>query len=107
MPKKTIIKYAFIHAVGAVAYIALVAAFMSNASKIFGPDNSADNKILPTTVFLMTFVISAAVMGLLVFGKPVLLYMDGFKKEAISLIFYTLGFLILIAVIIFLILLTF
>lgn len=105
MPKKTIIKYAFIHAMGAAAYIALIATFMSNAAKIFGPDNSADNKIFPTTVFLMTFVISAAIMGLLIFGRPVLLYMDGLKKEAVSLTFYTIGFLVLIAIAIILILL--
>lgn len=107
MLKKTIVKYALIHAVGAVAYIALVATFMSNATRIFGPDNSADNKILPSMVFLMLFVISAAVMGLLIFGKPILLYLDNFKKEAVSFLFYTLGFFVLIAIIIFLILLIF
>ncbi len=101
MLKKTIIKYAFIHAVGAAAYIALIATFMSNAARIFGPVN---NGVIGATAFLLTFVISAAIMGLLVFGRPVLLYMDGLKKEAVSLLFYTLGFLILIAAIIFLIL---
>ena len=104
MLKKIIIKYAFIHAVSAIAYIALVAAFMSNAEKFFGPQN---NKILGTTIFLTTFVISAAIMGILVFGKPVLFYLDGLKKEAISLAIYTVGFLISIAVIIVLVLLVF
>lgn len=61
--------------------------------------------LLRTLAFLLVFVISAAVMGLLIFGKPILLYLDNFKKEAVSLLFYTLSFLILIAAIVFLILL--
>ncbi len=93
MNKKTIIKRAFIHAVGAATYIALVATFMPIAGKIFGPDNNKN--ILGPMVFLMTLVISVAVMGMLIFGKPILLYLDGLKKEAVSLIIYTIGFLIL------------
>lgn len=105
MLKKTIIKYAFIHAIGAVAYIALVVAFMSNAARIFG--QTGDNNPLNTMVFLLLFVISAAMMGLLVFARPVMWYLDGLKKEAISLAIYTVGFLISIAVIIVLVLLVF
>ncbi|TRZ64102.1 MAG: hypothetical protein D4Q79_02330 [Spirochaetia bacterium] len=104
MLKKTIIKYAFIHAVGAAAYIALIATLLSYASKIFGP---ANNSILGAMAFLLVFVISAAIMGLLILGKPAFWYLDGLKREAISLLFYTLGFLVLIAVVVFLILLIF
>jgi len=45
--------------------------------------------------FLLLFVLSAAVVGALVLGKPALLYLDGEKKEALRTFFYTLGFLLL------------
>ncbi|MFA5098919.1 MAG: hypothetical protein WC461_01720 [Candidatus Paceibacterota bacterium] len=94
MTKNTIIKRAFINAVCAAAYIALVAIFMPIAGKIFGPDD--DKSVLGPMVFLMTFVISTAVMAMLIFGKPILLYLDGLKKEAVSMIIYTIASLILI-----------
>lgn len=97
MTKNKIIKYALIHAVCAMAYISLVALIMSNGDKLFGKEDT----LLTVVAFLLVFVISAAVMGLLIFGKPILMYLNDFKKEAVSLLFYTIGFLILIAVIVF------
>lgn len=85
-----IYKNAFINSLLAVGYVALVVTFITNASKFFGSD---DNAPLAGVVFLLTFVLSAAVMGTLVLGRPILWYLDGFKKEAIKLFFCTLGFL--------------
>lgn len=101
MSYKKIIKYAFLHAVMAVAYIALVAGLITNAEKFLG---KAD-KLLGTMVFLLTFVISAGVMGLTIFGRPALWFLNGSKKEAIALSLYTIGFLVLIVIIVFLVLL--
>lgn len=98
MTKKTIIKYAFAHAIGAAIYIALVVAFISNAERIFG--QTGDNNPLNTMVFLLILVISAAVMGLLIFARPIMWYLDGIKKEAVALAIYTIGFLVLIAAVI-------
>ncbi len=100
--KNPIIKYAALHALGAVAYIALIAVFMNNAGKILGPDKTA----VPTIAFLLTFVISAAVMGLTIFGRPIIWYLNGKKSEAIKLAIYTIAFLALIAIIFFIILLS-
>lgn len=86
-----IYKNAFINSLLAVGYVALVVTFITNASKLFGPD---DNAPLAGVVFLLTFVLSAAIMGSIVLGRPILWYMDGFKKEAIKLFFCTLGFLV-------------
>ena len=97
MNHKTIIKYAFLHAVGAAGYIALVAAFMTNANKFLGQAN----KLLGTMAFLLTLVISVATMGLLIFGRPAMWYINGSKKEAVVLSLYTIGFLVLIALIVF------
>lgn len=95
-----IIKNALINSVLAIAYIAIVATFMNNAEKIVG---QADN-IISAMTFLSLLVFSVAVMGVLVFGRPVMWYLDGAKKEAMKLLFCTLGF-IFIALVIFLLIL--
>jgi len=50
------------------------------------------NAILAPITLLLLFVFSAALTGFLIFGKPAQLYVDGKKKEALSLLTYTLGF---------------
>jgi hypothetical protein len=95
---KTILKYAIGHAVGAAVYIGLVAAFITYIPKIFGGDPGG---YLGPVLFLLVFVISAAAMGLIIFARPAMWYMDGRKREALSLAFATLGFLIVIAALVF------
>jgi len=51
------------------------------------------NAFLAPIAFLLLFVLSAGLTSFLVFGKPVLLYLDGKKKESISLLMYTFVFL--------------
>jgi len=87
-----------LNAVVAAAYVMLVALFMTNIEAIVGPETG----ILGPTAFLLTFVISAAVMGVVVFGRPVIWYLDGRKQEAIRLVFYTIVSLIIIVLIVFL-----
>lgn len=89
--KNSLIKRASIHAIAQVAYIASVALLMSNAEKYFG--NKEDTMLAPIT-FLLLFVISALISGLLILGKPILLFLDGSKNEAVTLLLSTLGFLI-------------
>ncbi|MCI0619445.1 hypothetical protein L0Y40_00180 [Candidatus Wolfebacteria bacterium] len=93
-----IFKYALGHAVGAALYIALVAAFMTNVEKIFGGEPDG---YLGPMLFLLVFVISAAVMGLLIFARPAIWYLDGKRREALSLTFATIGALVVIAVLVF------
>ena len=95
-----IIKNALINSVLAIAYIAIVATFINNAEKIVG---QADN-IVSSMTFLSLLVFSVAMMGILIFGRPVMWYLDGVKKEAIKLLFWTVGF-IFIALVIFLLIL--
>jgi len=92
MEIRKIVTRSLLHALGAGIYIMLVALFMSNVEHIFGKGN----QILSMMAFLLLFVISASVMGLLIFGKPVMLFIEGQKKPAISLALYTIGFAILI-----------
>jgi hypothetical protein len=51
------------------------------------------------------FVFSALVTGYLVLGKPIMMYMDGQKKEALRLLFYTGAFLFILMLIGFIVIL--
>lgn len=97
MPTSKIIKNALLNTLAATAYIALVATLLKNGGKLVGQDDNAFSAI----AFLLLFVFSVVVMGVTLLGKPILWYLDGFKKESVSLIFYTLGFLFLITLIVF------
>lgn len=92
-----IIKRALINALGTVAYIILVASFMFSMQDI----TPKEDTIFVITSVLLLFVCSAAITGFLVFGKPVMLYIDGKKKEAVRLLGYTIGIILLITLIIF------
>jgi len=81
-------------------YIAAVVLLMTNAQKFFGPANN----FLGSAAILLLFVISATIVGLLVLGRPGHLYLNGFKKDGIILLLYTIAFLFVITVIAFLVL---
>ena len=86
-------------AAATVAYVVFVSLFMSNGNRWFGPKDTA---LTPVFVLLL-FVISAAVTGYLVAGKPLMLYLDGAKKDAVRFLGLTIGwlagFLVLIGII--------
>lgn len=95
-----IIKNAAVNVVGTALYIVTVASFMSYTPHLFAEKDGGDPKtVLVPIVMLLLFVLSAAITGSLVFGRPVLWYLDGQKKEAISLLAHTLGFLFVIMII--------
>jgi hypothetical protein len=94
MPKK-LVKFAFFSALGETVYILLIALFVIYSGRFKGNEPS----ILPIIVFLLTFVFSAALSGALILGKPILLYLEGKKKEAITLFGLTLGWLMLFLII--------
>ena len=98
-----IIKRAFIDSVGTAAYIVLVVSSIFSL-QIFA---SKEDIIIIPIAMLLLFVSSAAITGFLVFGKPVMLYIDGKKKEAVSLLGYTIGMLVLITLISFILLIAY
>ena len=100
---KEVAKYAWIDAIGTALYVAIVALFIY----FLGRSGISDVSFLIPTAMLMLFVFSAAFTGVLVFGRPIMWYLDGKKKEALSLIVYTLGIFLAITVIIFLTLIIF
>jgi len=82
-------KMALINSGITALYIVAIATFMNWVSKTMShkPDNFLDPIAL-----LMLFVFSAAFTSFFMFGRPALMYLDGKKKEAISLVIYTFGF---------------
>ena len=101
MKNNKLISWSFVHSVGVVIYTALVVLIMSNGDKLFGKQMN----YLGALAMLLLFVISATIVGVLVLGKPVLLYLDGQKKEAIKLLFMTIGWLLVFTIIAFVLLL--
>ena len=78
-------KTSFFNALGILVYIVLVATMMQNGDRIFG---KMDNFVSPIA-FLLLFTLSACVVGGLVLGKPLMLYLDGKKKEAVGMFVQT------------------
>ncbi len=100
----SIIKRAFIDSVGTAVYIILVVSLIFSLQRFF--PEIEDSMIIPIAMLLL-FVCSAAITGFLVFGKPAMLYIDGKKREAVSLLGYTLGILVLITIISFIFLIVY
>lgn len=87
---------ALINALLTGVYATIVALIMKNGERIFG---KMDNLFGPVA-FLLLFVLSAAITGALILGKPILMYLENRKPEAIRLFFYTIGWLFIIVAVI-------
>ena len=98
-----IIKNAFKNSIGTTLYIILIVSFIFSL-QVFA--SKKDTIMIPIAMLLL-FVCSAAITGFLVFGKPVMWYIDGKKKEALSLLGYTIGILVAITIICFILLIVY
>jgi len=85
------VKQSLPYSAGAVVYIAVVATIMQNAEKLFNDGGTTEDSVLAPIGILMLLVVSAATMGMLVFGKPLMLYIDGKKREGVMMAVYTIG----------------
>ena len=91
--KRPILTYSTLNALGTTMYVALVASLLFNTSRLFG--GTKDTVLIPISMLLL-FILSASITSLLVLGRPILWYLDGKKKDAVSLLLATLGFLFLL-----------
>lgn len=91
-----------VHSFGVLLYIILLTIFFSQANSWLG---QTDHKILSPLLAMLLFVFSALLTGGLVLGKPIMLYLDGQKKEALKLLLFTGGGLFAFMIITFLTLL--
>ncbi len=97
---KNIFQTALVNALATGAYIAAVATFIFYIPKNL---DQVKTPLIPTFMLLL-LVFSAALTGFLVFGKPILWYLDGQKKEALLLLAHTLAILLLLTIVAFLLL---
>lgn len=102
--KNPIIKTAFANTLLTVLYITLVASILRNAERLFG--QVPEPNVLIPILMLSLFVFSAAITGFLVFGRPMMWYLDGRKEDSLSLLAYTLVIFFVIIVILLLALLS-
>lgn len=97
MNKIILLKQGLINSLGTLLYCGLVAYLMINGEGLFGKISG----VFGVMAFLMLFVLSAAIVGSLVLGKPIIYYLDGKKKEAILLLIDTIVILFILTAIIF------
>ena len=84
-----LLAHSWLHALGVLLYTAFAAIVISSSNALFGNKPS----IWGGVAFLMLFVLSAAIVGLLIFAKPVTLFINGEKKEAVTFLIATLAWL--------------
>lgn len=82
-------KNPIINAISASAYIFLVVSVMTFVTK---PLRNKPDTFFAPIVFLSILTLSVAVMAFLFFYQPVLLFIEGKKKEAVNLFVKTVGF---------------
>jgi len=97
--KNNLITRALLNSLGVLVYVLAISWFLFNGQKIFNQAGKADSFLAPA-VMLILLVISATITGMLVLGKPILLYLEDKKIEAIKMLSYTVGWLAVIAMII-------
>jgi hypothetical protein len=80
-------KNPFINAFAATLYISVVATIPFFGKQLFG--SGPDTLLIPIAMISL-FTLSAAVMGYLFLYQPLLLLLDGHKKNAVNLFLQTL-----------------
>jgi len=81
----------FLQALGLTVYISLIGLLMSQGNAIFGKMDT----FLGPTLFLIIFVLSAVVCGLVFGYYPFILWWEHKEtKKAIRVVFYTAGWLV-------------
>jgi hypothetical protein len=86
-----------LNAVVAAAYIILVVSVMTYVTQPLR--NTPDTFFAPITM-LFVLTLSVAVMAFLFFYQPLLLLIDGKKKEALNLFAMTVGFFAIITLVV-------
>lgn len=81
-------KNPIINALCAAGYIVLVVSVMTLVTH---PLKDKPDTFFAPVIFLSVFTLSVSVMAFLFFYKPLLLFIDGSKKEAINLFVKTVG----------------
>jgi hypothetical protein len=94
--KKSLSLCSFMRALAVFIYVFLIVELMSNSENIF----ASKPELFIGIFMLLLFIISACITGFLVLEKPVSLYIDGKKKEAVKFLFTEVLWLILFLIIV-------
>jgi hypothetical protein len=99
MPKNfyQTIFHPLLHAAGAALYIMAVSWFM-----MFASESSLEAGFFGPALILILFVFSAAAMAILFFLQPILLFVEGKKKEGLWFLGLTAAWFFIIGVMMFL-----
>ncbi len=89
----SLLKKAVVSALGVAVYVLAFTWFINNAQGWFGTQQVWIGPFL----MLILFIISACVTGGLVLARPVMMYLDGQKSDAVHLFLYTVAALAVIA----------
>lgn len=84
-----------LNSLGVVAYVAIVAGIMRNGEQLFGKEDTFFMMI----GFLLLLCLSAATVGSLVFGYPIVQFLNGQKREGVRSAIMTILWLLLETVI--------
>jgi len=98
MKKHPLVITSLLNTVGTIAYIFLVSQLMNSSALIF---SSSDNIYMAPFVMLLIFVLSAAVVGGLLFGQAIYLFFAGKRKDSIKSAIYSIGWLFVITATVF------
>jgi hypothetical protein len=88
---KKLLAHSLGHALLVVLYTSGIASILFNSKTLFKQQDT----VFAPIAMLMLFVLSATIVGALVLGRPILLYLDGEKSEALKMFGYTLSWLAL------------
>ena len=83
-------------ALGIAAYVTLFATLITVAEQSAFFETFEPPMPFAPILFLLTFIISATICSLLMFGYPFYLFMHEQKREAITTVLWSVGWLILI-----------
>lgn len=89
MPKSITIR-SLLHSLGVLVYVTFVATIMQNGGAWFGEEDT----IFTIITVLLLACISAATVGSFVFGYPVIMFLNGKKKEGVTMALTTIGWLV-------------
>ena len=95
MKNNKLILYAVVSAVSVFIYVSAVAWGLFNGERLFGKVESFWGPV----VILLLFVLSATITGALILGRPIYLYLNNSKREAVKLLIYTVVSLLVITLI--------
>jgi hypothetical protein len=87
---KPVLRAAFLNALSTALYVTVVGSFLFYAAQVrLGQAKT----ILVPIAMLMLLVFSAALVGVLIFGRPLLWYLEGRKQDSLLLLVGTLAIL--------------